>query len=505
MFDSAHQARGAILPDASAFMTLLRSLLLTIVLAAIPAHAQDTPSRAGGIPNDVADPFTTRSGASSVRPPSPERDIMPTADPSTGRSEPGLNASVSDSTLAEGGNDASGASSVRPPEEEVPEIATPSIQANPQTGGASTLEDIIARQRGEILDGDTLRDDPVYTGAAPRDRATDAGALDSLGGASDPDLWRAMRFDTAELTTTARGPAATVLMQDGGMAWHQLREGPLPTWGGIALLVMLGLLAVVYLLAGRVRIEGGKDGAKLTRFIGVERFAHWLLAGSFIILALTGMLSLFGRKVMIPAFGHEAYAAVAAVTAWLHDNVSWAFMLSLVLIFVMWVWDNLPDRTDLTWIRMGGGMIGKGHPPAKKFNFGQKIIFWSVIVLGASISVSGLALLFPMELNLFAPTFDKINALGLPQLFGLQPIDTALAPHEEMQLSQLWHAIVGFTLMAIILAHIYIGSLGMEGAFHAMGSGEVDEAWAEQHHSIWAEKKKDEERGSAAPHATPAE
>ncbi|MBJ3764217.1 formate dehydrogenase subunit gamma [Maribius pontilimi] len=397
-----------------------------------------------------------------------------------------------------------GGSSVRPPDSAVPEIAPPSVQARPATGGAQTLQDILARQRGEIVD-DSFRSNAEAVGMGPTDDGAGSGALEALGGASDPELWRAMRYDTADLTVTARGPAADVLIQDGGMAWLQFREGPLPKWGGIAMLGMAGLLAVFYLLAGRVRIEGGKDGRTLTRFISVERFAHWLLSGSFIILGLTGLLSLFGRKVFIPAFGHEAYASVAAVTAWLHDNVSWAFMLALVMIFVLWVWDNLPDRTDLTWIAQGGGLIGKGHPPAKKFNFGQKIIFWSVIVLGTSISVSGLALLFPFELQLFAPTFEKLNAIGLPQLLGFGPLDTNLAPHEEMQLSQLWHAIVAFVLMTIIIAHIYIGSLGMEGAFDAMGSGQVDENWAEQHHSIWAEEKKAEERGAGGAQATPAE
>ena len=63
-----------------------------------------------------------------------------------------------------------------------------------------------------------------------------------------------------------------------------------------------------------------------------------------------------------------------------------------------------------------------------------------------------------------------------------------LAPHAEMQLSQLWHAIVSFALIGIILAHIYIGSLGMEGAYDAMGSGEVDLNWAKEHHSLWVEE-----------------
>jgi len=213
---------------------------------------------------------------------------------------------------------------------------------------------------------------------------------------------------------------------------------------------------------------------------------------------------LLGRKFLIPAFGHDAFAFIAVWSKWVHNNVSWAFMLALVMIFVMWVVHNLPDRTDMKWLLKGGGILGGGHPPAKKFNAGQKLIFWSVIVLGGSISASGLALLFPFELNMFAATFAKLNSWGISGALGLGELNTALAPHEEMQYAQLWHAIVSFVLMAIILAHIYIGSVGMEGAYDAMGSGQVEEQWAREHHSLWVDDVKAKE-GSAPDGATPAE
>ena len=172
----------------------------------------------------------------------------------------------------------------------------------------------------------------------------------------------------------------------------------------------------------------------------------------------------------------------------------------------MWVAHNIPNKLDLVWIKQFGGIIGKKHPPAKKFNAGQKVIFWSVILFGASISVSGLSLLFPFELPLFAKTFALLNDTGIPQWLGYGVLPTELAPQEEMQLAQLWHGIVAFVLMAIIIAHIYIGTLGMEGAYDAMGSGEVDEAWAHQHHSIWLEEVQEKERAKAEnTGATPAE
>lgn len=376
------------------------------------------------------------------------------------------------------------------------------------TGGAQTLEDIMARQRGEKVDNDFRSS---ATGD-PDSAAAMSEQLGTLGGASDPELWRALRFDSADITTSARGPAATVLVQDGGMKWLQFREGPLAMYGGYTLLGTIVALLLFYMMRGRITIDGEKTGRTVTRFKTVERFGHWLLAGSFIVLGLTGLISLFGRKVMIPAFGHESFAFIATASKWVHNNVAWAFILGLIMIFVMWVIHNLPDRTDINWMMKGGGIFTDAHPPAKKFNAGQKLIFWSCIVFGASIAITGLALLFPFQINLFAGTFEKMNAFGISSLLGLGELNTVLAPHEEMQLAQLWHAIVSFALMAIILAHIYIGSVGMEGAFDAMGTGEVEEQWAREHHSIWAEEAMAERdsppaaaAGSTPKGATPAE
>ncbi|MEW9919208.1 formate dehydrogenase subunit gamma [Marimonas sp. MJW-29] len=368
------------------------------------------------------------------------------------------------------------------------------------TGGAQTLEDILARQRGEKIDN-TFRSSNT---GDPSSAAGIADQLGTLGGASDSETWRALRFGSADVTVSSGGEVATVLMQDGGMAWLSFRDGPLRTYGGYGLLAMIGLLAVFFLLRGRIRVDGELTGRTVTRFKAVERFAHWLLAGSFILLGITGLLTLFGRVFILPTFGPEANSFILIWGKWVHNNVAWAFMIALVMVFFMWVWHNIPDRTDLTWVAQAGGIVGKKHPPAKKFNAGQKVIFWSVIVLGGSISVSGLSLLFPFELPLFAKTFVILNDIGAPGWIGMQPLPTQLSPQEEMQLAQAWHAIVSFVLMAIIIAHIYIGTLGMEGAYDAMGSGEVDEAWAHQHHSIWLEEvKKAEAPRSGA--TTPAE
>lgn len=369
-----------------------------------------------------------------------------------------------------------------------------------ETGGAQTLEDILRRQRGEEID-DSFRRDAIGNPDAAQPPTDQLG---TLGGASDPELWRALRYGEAAVSSQVRSPGATLLVQDSGMAWLQFREGPLRTYGGYFLIGVLILLALFYLIRGRIRIEHGMSGETIERFKAVERFGHWLLAGSFLLLGVTGLFVLFGRNGLMDWVGKETYANLALWSKWVHNNVSWAFMLALVMVFAMWVIHNLPSKHDLVWFAKGGGIIGKGHPPAKKFNAGQKLIFWSVIVLGGSIAASGLALLFPFEIQLFAPTFAKLNAIGAPGWIGMEPLPETLTPHAEMQLAQLWHAIVSFVLIGIVLAHIYIGSVGMEGAYDAMGSGEVDLNWAKEHHSLWVEEVQAKE-AEAPESATPAE
>ncbi len=360
------------------------------------------------------------------------------------------------------------------------------------TGGAQTLDDILARQRGEKIDDKfrrTATGDPAVAASA-------ASQLGTLGGTSDPELWRALRYGSADITASSGGDVGAVLVQDGGMRWLQFRKGPLATFGGFLLLVTVLVLALFYMIRGRIRIEGKKTGRTITRFKAIERFGHWLLAGSFILLALTGLISLFGRAALIPLFGKDVFATLALASKWIHDNAGWAFIIALVMVFVMWIAHNLPTRTDVKWLAVGGGLFKKGvHPPAKKFNAGQKLIFWAVILLGGSISATGLSLLFPFELPMFAATFSTLNATGLPQLFGFGVLETGLTPQEDMQLAQLWHAVIAFVLMAIIIAHIYLGSLGIEGAYDAMGSGEVEEQWAREHHSLWMEEAMAEPEG----------
>jgi len=149
---------------------------------------------------------------------------------------------------------------------------------------------------------------------------------------------------------------------------------------------------------------------------------------------------------------------------------------------LLWVKHNIPSKIDLDWLKAGGGIFSKGvHPPARKFNAGQKMIFWIVMIGGLSVSMSGIALMFPFQTAMFAKTFGLLNVVGFD-------LPTQLTALQEQQLNQLWHAIVSLVLMTIIIAHIYIGSVGMEGALDAMNSGKVDRNWAKEHHNLWVKE-----------------
>jgi formate dehydrogenase subunit gamma len=255
---------------------------------------------------------------------------------------------------------------------------------------------------------------------------------------------------------------AAVLQQPQGRFYQSFHEGALPWIGGIAVVGMLILLAVFFLYRGRVRTLEPESGIKILRFNGVERFVHWLTAAAFIVLAITGLNYVFGKRLLMPLIGADAFASWSHWAKLSHTAISWAFMLGVLALFLLWIKDNFPDRYDARWLRAGGGMFDKSnrtHPPASRFNAGQKLVFWAVVLGGIALSASGIVLLFPFS-------FADING---------------------MQMAQYVHAVVGMVMIAVILAHIYIGTLGMKGAFWAMGTGEVDLTWAKEHHRIWVE------------------
>lgn len=346
----------------------------------------------------------------------------------------------------------------------------------------------------------------VYTPALAQATGPDkpvAGATPggvNSGSSSDAELWRQIR--QGEPGTVVGGDKSGGLMiQSGGQDWRLIRNGPLPKYSAWAILGMLMLLSVFFAVRGRIRVEHGFSGTTIKRFSAIERVGHWLLASSFILLALTGLNLIFGRTLLIPILGKDAFAAITVFGKLIHNYVAFAFMLGLVMVAVMWVVHNVPNRHDLMWVLRGGGLIGGGHPPARKFNGGQKILFWLIIVCGASISLSGWALMNPFTTEMFSGTFAFLN-----NIFGTA-YPTDLSPIAEQQLQTIWHSVMAVFMIAVVIAHIYIGSVGMEGALDAMTTGEVDTNWAREHHSLWVaeEEARNAPKAEGAGTAQPAE
>lgn len=362
--------------------------------------------------------------------------------------------------------------------------------------GAAALAIAVLFMTGSALAPDTAL--AQATGRSVEEASPQAGNVPggALGAVSDSDIWRQVRRGL-QGTVSIPDKQAGVMIQSEGESWRAWRNGPMTVGGAWAVLGMIGLLALFFVMRGRIRVDAGESGRTLERFNAFERIVHWLTAVSFILLALTGLNMLYGRHTLLPLLGPEVFSTLTLGGKYVHNFVAFAFMLGLLLMLVLWIRHNLPARADLVWLAKGGGLFSKStHVPAYKFNAGQKILFWIVILGGLSLSLSGIALLLPFEFSLFAPTFAVLNVFGL----GLP---TDLAPLQEMQLSQLWHTVVGLVMIAIIVAHIYIGTLGMEGAFDAMGTGRVDENWAREHHNLWVAEIKGKTGGQGS--AYPAE
>jgi formate dehydrogenase subunit gamma len=270
---------------------------------------------------------------------------------------------------------------------------------------------------------------------------------------------------------------AAVLIQPAGRTWDYFHEVLLHWGGAIVILGTIALLGIAYLIMGRMRIAAGRSGQTIVRFKAYERFSHWLTAVSFVVLGLTGLNITFGKIVLLPLIGPQAFSSVAEIAKYVHNFTSFSFVAGLFLIIVIFFRDNLPQKVDLDWIKQGGGFIKSKHAPAGRFNPGEKMVYWLSLGAGVAVSVSGFLLLFPF--------------------YGTNIV--------QMQLAQVVHAIVAVLFVALILGHIYIGTLGMEGAFEAMGTGEVDLNWAKEHHDLWLAQQlakqspTDHERPSAMP------
>jgi formate dehydrogenase subunit gamma len=269
--------------------------------------------------------------------------------------------------------------------------------------------------------------------------------------------WRDVRSGKEEYTSI-KGRETGILVQTYGETWRQLKNGwitPIVGWLVAAVVVVIGSF---YRWRGAIKVHGAATGRLIQRFTPLERYVHWVVGISFAILGVTGLVMMLGKYVLLPVIGYTLFAWLAQLSKHLHNFAGPVFVVSLVVFIVMFVKDNLPRLYDFGWLLKLGGMVSGEHVPSGKFNAGEKIWFWiGVVILSLVVSASGLVLLFP--------NFDQVRAVMIE--------------------SNVVHAVAAGAVMAASLGHIYLGSIGVEGAYDAMRYGYVDEAWAKEHHEYW--------------------
>ena len=272
-------------------------------------------------------------------------------------------------------------------------------------------------------------------------------------------LWREVRQRDviSQGKTQVKDVDSGILIGVSGEEFRNYRRSYLVPYAPYALIGAVALIAVFYVIRGRIRIPEGRSGKKVKRFAELERVIHWYVAILFIFLAISGLLLLLGRFFVIPFLGHEVFSVIASASKEGHNLFGPPFLVGLVFMFIRFVSKNIPKSGDLKWLLKGGGILTKTHVSAGFFNAGEKIWFWLVIIFGLLISITGLILVSPV--------------------FG--------QGREVMQLSLVLHGLGALVLIMVALGHIYIGTLGTEGSLESMTTGYVDTNWVKLHHDHW--------------------
>ena len=276
------------------------------------------------------------------------------------------------------------------------------------------------------------------------------------------ELWRDIRQRDEPLTgiSQIRGVDSGILINSQGDRWARFRIETLVPYGAIALTGITLVILLFYMIRGKVRIEGGLSGRMVRRFTDYEKIVHWVLALVFLFLAITGLILLFGRTLLIPLFGQELFSLFASASKEGHNLFGPIFIVSLLMMLISFAKRNIYEKGDLTWLLKGGGLLGKSHVTGGFFNMGEKTWYWMVILVGLIISVSGLILVLP--------NFGQGRVI--------------------MELSHVIHVGAAVILIAVSLGHMYLGSVGSEGSLEAMKTGYVDFNWIESHHDRWAKE-----------------
>jgi formate dehydrogenase subunit gamma len=282
-----------------------------------------------------------------------------------------------------------------------------------------------------------------------------------VAGFAGADYWEVVQKGESG-TTQSQTREAGQLINVKGEEWRHWRNQWVTPAGAYALLGTLGLLAVFYLIVGQKKLDHPRTGQVIERWKRLDRANHWLVAVLFIILTISGLSILYGKFFLKDVMGDSLWAGYMTMSKTLHNYLGPLFALSLLFMIVRWLKHNFFNKTDLIWFFKGGGIIGNAHPSAGYLNGGEKVWFWMITIIGLLVCATGLVLDF--------------------QNFG--------QPRETMQIANLLHAAGSLLLIAGSFGHIYIGTIGTEGALEGMKTGYVDETWAKQHHDLWYEEVK---------------
>ncbi|HEY8710732.1 MAG TPA: formate dehydrogenase subunit gamma [Burkholderiaceae bacterium] len=309
--------------------------------------------------------------------------------------------------------------------------------------------------------------------AEPKADETNAQRSKSQPGNNAP-FWRGVRDSgVVKGITSLPGAEKGVLIQEfvqypgsrvtnAGEAWRQVRNIWIIPYGGSLVVITVLALALFYFAKGPLGGHVPYTGRVIERFTYFERAAHWSNAIAFSVLAISGLVMAFGKFFLWPLIGGSLFGWLTYALKTAHNFAGPLFAVSLVIVFITFVRDNFPDRTDLQWLRKGGGMLGDQEIPSGRFNAGEKVVFWGgVFLLGIVVVASGLVL-------------DQLIP-GLAYLRG------------DMQIANMVHGVATALMMAMFLGHIYMGTIGMKDAYRAMKTGYVDEGWAREHHALWAD------------------
>jgi len=274
------------------------------------------------------------------------------------------------------------------------------------------------------------------------------------------NLWNEVRQRNAitEGSSQVKSVDSGILINKAGEDWRRFRMEILVPYGAFSMAAVLLSLIAFFLLRGKMLLPEARSGKRILRFTLNQRTAHWFIVGLFWLLAITGLILLYGRIILIPLLGAEGFSITATACKDVHNLMGPLFLFAVLAMFLLFVKDNFFTGADLKWLAKGGGMFG-GHVSAGRFNAGEKIWFWLLIIFGLSLCISGLILVF--------------------SIFG--------QGREVMALSHMFHGISALLLISVSFGHIYLGTVGMEGTLESMTTGYVDESWAKAHHDLWYE------------------